>query len=268
MVSDGSCECEDIEVKEVIGSVDLEIGSIFKSKSDKDGLSYVYIGCHNLYGLSEIDNTIFTTFIQECENMVHLFYCRERNEYTKFKWVNAELLENKLSGKELDDILNNFYYSPIGTRIKEAEFHINHLNFNSMDFPVNFSSSKIALFSRSFFKELNKEDKLFLVIEWDKSTVSPNYLKFTPHIIRIIDDKEKFTFDYLPREHWEKFNGFLNLESVHQSIKSIEAIAKKRPGIMCYLSKSLKDKFNQEKIKEFQKLKLGSLYLIYEKVKK
>lgn len=250
---------------EVVSSVDLEIGTIFQKKNDNSGLQYIYIGCYDFYSFVETDNTIFTTYTQVCETMVHVFYCKQRNEFTSFKWAQADKIEEKLNEQEIDNLIRVYRTYPVGVKVREAEFHVNHLNFNPTNIPLNITSNKSVLFCRSAFKEINHKDKFYLVFEWDENTKAPNYSKFKPHIIKIIDSKP-FAFDYIPQAYWDKYKDFFNMEDVQKYIKQVQDVATQSPGLLCSFSESLKEKFLWEKSKSLQTLKLGTLYLINEKV--
>lgn len=252
------------EIREAMGTEDLEIGSIFQRLNESD-LNYVYIGCLNIYSFEETDNSVFITQTQ-VEEVSHVFYCKERNEFSNFKWATAKKLENKVSDEELKKIVSLYQTYPIGVKVKEAEFHINHLNFNNGEIPANITSTKAVLFSRSSFKVVSEKHRVYLVFEWDENTKYPNLTKFTPHLITLINSKE-FSFDYIPQEHWSKYKEIFNIDDVNKAISEVQSIASKQPGILSFFSSSLKSKFLNEKMKALQALKLGSLYLINEKPK-
>lgn len=249
------------EGSETISSLDLELGDVFETKNDHSGLKYIYIGCHDFYSFEETENTVFTTYTQVCDNLVHVFYCEDRNEFSSFKWTVANKLKDKVDEKTVKSLIEKFKLYPVGVKIKEAEFHINHLCFNKMQVPANLLSAKINLFYKSSFKEISKEHQIYLVLEWSENTQAPNYKDFKPHIIKLIEGK-RFSFDYIPQEHWSKFNGFLKVEEIEAYLDKIRKVTAKNPGLICYFSSSLKEKFLWEKHKELQALKLGTLYLI------
>ncbi len=249
------------EGSETISSLDLELGDVFQMKNDHNGLKYIYIGCYDFYSFEETENTIFTTYTQVCDSLVHVFYCEDRNEFASFKWTVADKLKDKVDEKRVKALIEQFKLYPVGVRVKEAEFHINHLHFNKMQVPSNLISAKINLFYKSSFKEISKEHKIYLVLEWSDNTQAPNYKEFKPHIIKLIEGK-KFSFDYIPQEHWSKFNGLFKVEDIETYLQKVKNVAAKNPGLICSFSSSLKEKFLWEKSKELQALKLGSLYLI------
>lgn len=252
------------ELRENFSTDDLEIGSVFHRKAESH-LNYIYIGCVNIYSFEQTDNTIFITQTQ-VEDVAHVFYCKERNDFSTFKWTTAEKLDKKVSEEEMKEIINLYRTYPIGVKVKEAEFHINHLNFNDSDIPLNITSTKAVLFSRSSFKEICPKHKIYLVFEWDENTKYPNLTKFTPHIISLIES-ENFSFDYIPQEHWGKYKELFNLDKVNKIISDVHEIASKQPGLLSLFSSSMKNKFFMEKLKKLQAMKLGALYLINEKIK-
>lgn len=255
---------ENIEeiTEEVVSSEALELGEIFK-RSNSD-LEFVYIGVHHIRRLEDVNNIYFTTY-QTVEDIGHIFYCKQTDEYDTFKWTVAERINQKMPEDELKKVINAFKIFPQGSKIKEAEFHINHLGFIA-NLPADVARSKSSIFYTSFFRELDAKNKIFLVFNWTGKEKFPENKKFEVFAIKLVDSPQ-FSFDYIPFEHLDKFPDFFKLDDVNAIIKKFEDVTNTSPGIMGVLSKSVKNKFYMEKIKAYQALKLGSIYLINEKEK-
>lgn len=245
--------------EKILGSEDLEVGVVFKD-SNRGNYHYVYLGAKPYYDWESTDDNVFSSHYQTEEFMMHVFYCIEREEYTSLKWSNATKTDEVIDAEIFKIILSDFYNYPIGKKIKSVEFHINHLNYNA-EIPFNVEKSKFAIFYQSFFKEIDKENRIYLAITLKDEDDYPNVKNYDASLIKIVES-EAFHFDYIPIEQIDKYKGVININEVEETISAVKEITKKNVGFMGMFSKSIKEKHIQDKLKAFQALDFGALYVM------